>query len=159
MSLHKYKATSISGKEIDLAELKGKKVMVVNTASECGLTPQYAQLQELYENTDRSKFEIIGFPCNDFGAQEPGTEDQVASFCQKNYGVTFPMTSKITVKGENTHSLYKWLLEKSAEKDQHTEVKWNFHKFLLDENGNFVKSVEPTTSPIDEEILNWIHGE
>lgn len=158
MSLHEFKAMSIQGETIDLADLKGKKVMVVNTASKCGLTPQYAQLQELYENTDRSTFEIIGFPCNDFGGQEPGSEEQVASFCQKNYGVSFPMTSKIAVKGEKTHPLYKWLLEKSTENGQHTEVKWNFHKFLLDENGHFVKSIEPTTSPIDEEIVNWIHG-
>ncbi len=158
MSLHEYKVTTITGGVKDFADLKGKKVMIVNTASECGLTPQYAQLQELYENTDRSNFEIIGFPCNDFGAQEPGTEEQVAQFCEKNFGVTFPIMAKISVKGANTHPIYQWLLEQSVEHGQHSEVKWNFHKFLVNEQGAFVKSVEPTTSPIDEEIVNWIHG-
>ncbi|MEX2483272.1 MAG: glutathione peroxidase [Brumimicrobium sp.] len=158
MNLHNFKIENIKGDQVDLSELKGKKVMVVNTASECGLTPQYEQLEELYQNTKRDNFEIIGFPCNDFGNQEPGSNEEVAAFCQKNYGVTFPMMSKIVVKGDNKHKLYDWLLTESKSKGQHEEVKWNFHKFLIDEKGNLVKSVEPTTAPIDTEITNWING-
>lgn len=158
MNLHNFKGTTITGDTKDFADFEGRKVMIVNTASECGLTPQYAQLQELYENTGRANFEIIGFPCNDFGGQEPGPEQQVAQFCEKNFGVKFPMMAKISVKGANTHPIYQWLLEQSVKSGQHSEVKWNFHKFLVNEQGEFVKSVEPTTSPIDEEIVNWIHG-
>lgn len=157
MSLHHFKVKSITGEDFDLSQLKGKKVMVVNTASECGLTPQYAQLEELYKNKGGDQFEIIGFPCNDFGAQEPGSESEIQSFCTSNYGVTFPMMSKITVKGENKHPLYDWLLKESSKKDQLNEVKWNFQKFLIDENGNHVKTIEPTVEPIDSEILTWIN--
>jgi len=157
MSLHHFKVKSITGEDFDLSQLKGKKVMVVNTASECGLTPQYAQLEELYKNKGGDQFEIVGFPCNDFGAQEPGSESEIQSFCTSNYGVTFPMMSKITVKGENKHPLYDWLLKESSKKDQLNEVKWNFQKFLIDENGNHVKTIEPTVEPIDLEILTWIN--
>ncbi len=158
MSLHEFKVKNIKGDEFDLSRLNGKKVLVVNTASECGLTPQYEELEKLYEDTDRSKFEIIGFPANNFGAQEPGSNEEIASFCTSNYGVNFPMMSKISVKGEDRHPLYQWLIEKSRAKGEHDEVKWNFHKFLVDESGNFVKSIEPTTSPLDEEITSWING-
>jgi glutathione peroxidase len=157
MSLHHFKVKSITGEDFDLSQLKGKKVMVVNTASECGLTPQYAQLEELYKNKGGDQFEIVGFPCNDFGAQEPGSESEIQSFCTSNYGVTFPMMSKITVKGENKHPLYDWLLKESSKKDQLNEVKWNFQKFLIDENGNHVKTIEPTVEPIALEILTWIN--
>lgn len=157
MSLHHFKVKSITGEDFDLSQLKGKKVMVVNTASECGLTPQYAQLEELYKNKGGDQFEIVGFPCNDFGAQEPGSESEIQSFCTSNYGVTFPMMSKITVKGENKHPLYDWLLKESSKKDQLNEVKWNFQKFLIDENGSHVKTIEPTVEPIDSEILTWIN--
>jgi glutathione peroxidase len=157
MNLHEFKVENIKGDEIDLSSLSGKKVLVVNTASECGLTPQYEDLEKLYQDTDRSKFEIIGFPANNFGAQEPGSNDEIASFCTSNYGVQLPMMSKISVKGEDRHPLYQWLIEKSRENGEHDEVKWNFHKFLVDESGNFVKSVEPTTSPLDEEIISWIN--
>lgn len=158
MSIHNYKVKQLSGEQFDFSKLKGKKVLLVNTASECGLTPQYEQLEELYKQTDRSKFEIIGFPCNDFGNQEPGSAEEIQSFCTKNYGVTFPMMEKVKVKGEEKHEIYNWLLEESKKVDQHSSIKWNFHKFLIDENGEFVKSVEPTTLPNDEEILNWING-
>lgn len=158
MNLHNHKVTDIKGDDFDLSQFKGKKVLVVNTASECGLTPQYEQLEELYQNTKRDNFEIIGFPCNDFGKQEPGSDDEVAQFCQINYGVSFPMMSKIAVKGNDQHKLYSWLLEQSKANGQHEEVKWNFHKFLIDENGEFVKSVEPTTEPTSPEIKNWING-
>jgi glutathione peroxidase len=158
MNLYDFKVQNIKGEEVDLSNLKGKKVMVVNTASECGLTPQYEELEKLYKETDQERFEIIGFPANNFGAQEPGTNDEIATFCQSNYGVSFPMMSKISVKGEDRHPLYQWLIEGSREKGQHDEVKWNFHKFLIDESGALVKSVEPTTSPMDNDIISWING-
>jgi glutathione peroxidase len=158
MNLYDFKVQNIKGEEVDLSSLKGKKVMVVNTASECGLTPQYEELEKLYQETNNENFEIIGFPANNFGAQEPGSDKEIASFCQKNYGVSFPMMSKISVKGDDRHPLYQWLIEGSREKGQHEEVKWNFHKFLIDESGELVKSVEPTTSPVDNEITSWING-
>lgn len=156
MSLHDFKVKSISGDDVDLSKYKGKKLIVVNTASECGLTPQYAQLEELYKDK-KDQCEIIGFPCNDFGAQEPGTEAEIQSFCTKNYGVTFPMMSKVKVKGNDKHPLYDWLLKESSQKNQLGEVKWNFQKFLIDENGQHVKTIEPTVEPTDGEILNWIN--
>lgn len=158
MGLHDFKVKDITGSEVDLSQFRGKKVLVVNTASECGLTPQYEELEELYRSTDRNNFEIIGFPANNFGAQEPGSDEQIEQFCQKNYGVSFPMMSKISVKGDDRHEFYKWLISESRSNGQHEEVKWNFHKFLINENGEFVKSIEPTTSPKDEEIINWING-
>lgn len=157
MSLHDFKVDDIKGEKTDLSKFKGKKVLVVNTASECGLTPQYEDLEKLYEETDREKFEIIGFPANNFGAQEPGSNEEIASFCRSNYGVDFPMMSKISVKGNDRHPLYQWLIEESRKNNQHDEVKWNFHKFLIDEAGNFVSSIEPTTSPLDDDIKNWIN--
>ncbi|RYM34879.1 glutathione peroxidase [Brumimicrobium glaciale] len=158
MNLYDFKVDQINGESFDLSALKGKKVMVVNTASECGLTPQYEQLQELFEGSSRDEFMIIGFPSNDFGAQEPGANDEVASFCQKNYGVTFPMMSKIAVKGSEQHPLYSWLLEESQNNGGAEEVAWNFHKFLIDEEGNFVKEIHPKTLPNAKEITDWING-
>jgi glutathione peroxidase len=155
-TLHDFSATTLDGKTFDLSKLKGKKVLIVNTASECGLTPQYEQLQELYNEHGGDEFEIIGFPSNDFGAQEPGTDDQIAAFCQKNYGVSFPMMSKVHVKGEEQCEIYRWLTSKSENGVGDFEVQWNFHKFLIDENGALVKEVLPQTLPIDEEILSWI---
>lgn len=158
MNLYDFKVDQINGEPFDLSSLKWKKVLVVNTASECGLTPQYEQLQALYEETSRDEFMIIGFPSNDFGAQEPGANTKVAAFCQKNYGVTFPMMSKIAVKGSEQHPLYAWLLEESKLNGGAEEVAWNFHKFLIDEKGNFVKDVHPKTLPNATEITDWING-
>ena len=158
MVMYNFKVKDINGQPFDLNELKGKKVMIVNTASECGLTPQYEQLQSLYEETSRDQFMIVGFPANDFGQQEPGTNTEVAAFCQKNYGVTFPMMSKIAVKGEDQHPLFTWLLKESKKNGGAEEVAWNFHKFLIDENGNFVKEVHPKTLPNAPEIKEWING-
>ena len=151
MSLHDFKVKDIKGVEFDLAQFKGKKVLVVNTASACGYTPHFEQLEQLHTQFGSGDFEVIGFPSNDFGAQDPGTDTEIESFCHVNYGVTFPMMSKITVLGENAHPLFKWLQSESG-----TEVKWNFQKFLIDEKGNFVKEIAHRVSPIDEEILNWI---
>lgn len=154
-NLHDFKVTAIDGSEFDLAQLKGKKVLVVNTASECGLTPQYEQLQELYDNTSRDKLEIVAFPANNFGGQEPGTNEEIATFCQENYGVTFPVMSKVSVKGNDIHPLFKWLTNKNENGRTDIDITWNFQKFLIDENGQLVKSVGPQTLPIDEEVLGW----
>ena len=156
-TLHDFSMITIDGKEYDLAQLKGKKVMVVNTASECGLTPQYANLQELFEEFGGDDFTIIGFPANDFGGQEPGSNEQIAEFCSKNYGVTFPMFSKISVKGEDQHPLYGWLTEKEQNGVADAEVTWNFQKFLIDEEGNWVKSIPPPESPASIEVIEWIN--
>lgn len=155
-TIYQFKVKDISGKEFDLASLEGKKVMIVNTASECGLTPQYAQLEELYETFKDKNFVIIGFPANNFGAQEPGSNEQIATFCQRNYGVSFPMMEKISVTGDDTHPLYLFLTKKDKNGLQDNEVKWNFQKYLINEKGNLVKVIQPQTLPIDDEIVNWI---
>lgn len=155
-SIYQFKVKDIKGNEFDLASLKGKKVMIVNTASECGLTPQYKQLEELFKVYKNSNFVIIGFPANNFGAQEPGSNEQIASFCSLNYGVTFPMMSKISVKGDDMHPLYHFLTEKSKNGLQDSEVKWNFQKYLIDEKGHLVQVVDPRTLPNDESIIKWI---
>ena len=154
-NLHDFKIKAIDGSEYDLAKLKGKKVLLVNTASECGLTPQYEQLQELYDNTDRNKLEIIAFPANNFGGQEPGTNEEIATFCQQNYGVTFPVMGKVSVKGNDKHPVFHWLTHKAENGVADIDITWNFQKFLIDERGQLVKSVGPQTLPIDEEILSW----
>lgn len=142
---------TIQGVPFDVNSIFGKKVMLVNVASACGLTPQYKQLQELYDKYAVSNFEILAFPCNDFAGQEPGTAEEISSFCELNYGVTFPIMEKISIKGENPHPLYKWLCETAQ-----VEVEWNFQKFLIDESGNVAESIPPQVLPNDEHILNWI---
>lgn len=158
MTLHDFKVTDINGKEFDMASLKGKKVLIVNVASECGYTPQYEQLEAIYKKYGGAKFEIIGFPANNFGGQEPGADSTIASFCQKNYGVTFKMMSKISAVGDDQHEIYQWLTQKTKNGISDAEVKWNFHKFLIDENGNWVKSVGTRVRPDDAEIVGWIES-
>lgn len=153
MKLTDFSISLLNGQPLDWSLFAGKKVMLVNTASECGLTPQYEALQELYSHFHDQNFTIIGFPCNDFGAQEPGNAVEIESFCTKNYGVTFPLTEKIQVKGVEAHPIYQWLCE-----TMQTEVTWNFQKFLIDEKGQVFKSLAPTTSPNDPEILDWIQN-
>jgi glutathione peroxidase len=155
-SFYDFKVKDIEGKDFNLASLKGKKVLVVNTASKCGLTPQYEQLQEVYEKYGGDDFTIIGFPANNFANQEPGTNEEIEEFCQKNYGVTFTMMDKISVKGDDMHPLYQWLTQKSKNGVLDSEVGWNFQKYLIDEKGNLVKMVEPKVKPNDEQILSWI---
>ena len=155
-SIHQFKVKDIEGNNYDFATLKGKKVMIVNTASECGLTPQYAQLQELYTTFKDKNFVIIGFPANNFGSQEPGSNATIATFCSKNYGVTFPMMEKISVKGDNMSALYQFLTQKSKNGLQDNEVKWNFQKYLINSDGFLEKVIAPTTSPTDIEIINWV---
>ncbi len=154
-SIHKFKIEGLEGQEIDFATFKGKKIMVVNVASECGYTSQYQQLQELYEEFNH-KLEIVGIPANDFGGQEPGTNSEIQTFCKRNYGVSFPMAAKVTVLGEQAHPIYKWLTNKTQNGVIDSEVKWNFNKFLLDEEGYLVSYHPSSVSPIDESILNWL---
>ncbi len=146
----------IDGQDFPLDQLKGKKVMVVNTASKCGLTPQYEELEKLYKEYSDKNFVIIGFPANNFMNQEPGTEAEIKSFCTLNYGVTFPMMSKISVKGDDMHPLYQWLTEKEKNGFEDSSVKWNFQKYLIDESGNLVKVVSPRTKPYDDSIIAWL---
>ncbi len=155
-SLYDFKVNTIDGKEFDFSSLKGKKVLIVNTASKCGYTPQYEQLEALYKQYGGEGFEIIGFPANNFMGQEPGSNDEIAEFCKKNYGVTFTMMEKISVKGKDQHPLYAWLTEKTQNGVEDAPVKWNFQKFMIDENGKYVKSIAPGTSPKDEEVIAWI---
>lgn len=157
-SIHQFKVTDLYGNEFDFSTLKGKKVMVVNTASECGLTPQYEQLQAVYEKYKNNNFIIIGFPANNFGAQEPGSNEQIADFCKKNFGVSFPMMGKISVKGDDMHQVYQFLTQQAKNGLEDSEVLWNFQKYLLDENGFLVKVVHPKMLPNDEEILKWIEA-
>lgn len=156
MSFYDLSATDINGELVKFDRFKGLKVMVVNTASECGYTPQYAQLEELYEAYKDKGFVIIGFPSNDFGGQEPGTEAEIAAFCQKNYGVTFPLMAKVSTKGDAQHAVYHWLTNKSQNGVLDSEVKWNFHKYLIDEEGRLVMSLGSAVSPLDAEIHDWV---
>ncbi len=155
-NLYDFNVTDIDGKKFDLAQFKGKKVMIVNVASKCGLTPQYELLQELYEEYKNTGFVIIGFPANNFNGQEPGSNKDIKEFCTLNYGVTFPMMEKISVKGDDQSPLYKWLTQKSENGKIDQEVTWNFQKFLIDEKGNVVDVVMPKESPKSEVILNWL---
>jgi glutathione peroxidase len=142
---------TLQGDNFSLETLKNKKVMIVNVASACGLTPQYSQLEELYKTYKNQGFTIIAFPCNDFAGQEPGTADEIKIFCETNYGLSFPLMEKINILSKPVFPLYAWLCD-----TLNTEVSWNFQKFLIDENGHVVKSIPPQTSPIDEEIIAWI---
>lgn len=157
-SIYDFKVKDLSGNDFDFATLKGKRIMIVNTASECGLTPQYEQLQSIYNKYHDRNFVIIGFPANNFGAQEPGTNAEIGAFCKKNYGVTFPMMSKISVKGADMHEIYKFLTQKSKNGFADSEVEWNFQKYLIDENGHLVNVISPRTLPTDKEIISWIEA-
>lgn len=157
-TLYDFKVEALDGSEFDLASLKGKKVMVVNTASKCGLTPQYKQLQELYTTYKDQNFVIIGFPANNFLWQEPGTNKEIGEFCTKNYGVTFPMMAKISVKGSDMHPVYKFLTKKEKNGFKDSKVKWNFQKYLINEKGEVEKVISPKTLPTDESVVSWIKG-
>lgn len=158
-SIHQFTVKDIAGNDFNLADLKGKKVMFVNTASECGLTPQYEQLQDVYETFKDKNFTIIGFPANNFGAQEPGSNQQIATFCKANYGVTFPMMSKISVKGDDMHEVYQFLTQKAQNGLEDSDVAWNFQKYLVNTNGELEKVISPQTLPNDEAVLSWIEAE
>lgn len=148
-TLYDFEALTIEGKPAPLSTYKGKVVVVVNTASQCGLTPQYKGLQELYDKYHALGLEILGFPCNQFGSQEPGTEKEIASFCETSFGVSFPMFSKIDVNGDAAHPLYQWMKEEKPGLLGSKDIKWNFGKFLINREGQVVERFAPTTSPAD----------
>jgi glutathione peroxidase len=157
-TIYQFKVEDLEGNEFDFVSLKGKKVMIVNTASKCGLTPQYEGLEKIYKEYKDSNFVIIGFPANNFASQEPGTDAEISTFCQRNYGVTFPMMSKISVKGNDKNEVYQFLTEKAKNGLQDSDVEWNFQKYLVDENGKLSKVISPRTVPTDPEIIAWIKG-
>ncbi|WP_160675018.1 glutathione peroxidase [Clostridium sp. C8-1-8] len=157
MSIYDFKATDIDGKEVDFSQYKGKVLLIVNTASKCGLTPQFEELEALYKKLGNEKFEILGFPCNQFASQDPGNSDEIKSFCMLNYGVTFKMFEKVDVNGENAHPIYKYLTSQKGGVLSKA-VKWNFTKFLVDSKGNVVDRYAPTTVPskIEEDITKLL---
>lgn len=154
-TIYDYKVESLDGKEINFADFKGKKILIVNTASECGFTPQYADLEKVSEDY-KDKLVVVGFPANNFGGQEPGTNAEIGSFCQKNYGVTFPMAAKVSVKGDDTAPIFKYLTEKELNGVKNTSILWNFTKFLVDENGRLIDSFISTTKPTDNAITKYL---
>jgi glutathione peroxidase len=147
--------TALDGSTIKFKSFKGKKIMIVNTASKCGNTPQYDDLEKLYEQY-KDKLVIVGFPANNFGQQEPGTNEEIQEFCKKNYGVTFPMAEKISVKGDDIAPIYQYLLQEAKKKGFEDPVKWNFTKFLFDENGNLLTVIHHKTKPMSEEVLKYL---
>lgn len=155
-TIYQFKVEDLYGNSFDFADLKGKKIMIVNTASKCGLTPQYEGLETLYQTYKDDNFIIVGFPANDFMHQEPGSNEEIAEFCTKNYGVSFPMMSKITVKGKEIHPIYAFLTSEALNGLTDSKVKWNFQKYLIGEEGKLEKVIDPTTTPLDEEIVSWI---
>jgi glutathione peroxidase len=156
-SIYDFKVNGLDGGIIDLADYKGKKILIVNTASQCGYTPQYEDLEKLYEKYE-GKLVVIGFPANNFGGQEPGTNDEIKQFCKKNYGVSFPMAEKVSVKGDDIHPLFKHLEEEALKIGMTGPVvKWNFTKFLIDENGKLVKVFPSKVKPLSEEITVYLN--
>lgn len=156
-TIYQFKVTDLYGKVFDFATLKGKKILIVNTASECGLTPQYKDLEAIYKKYKDLNFVIVGFPANNFGSQEPGSNAEIAKFCEMNYGVTFPMMEKISVKGKEMHELYQFLTQKSKNGLQDSDVEWNFQKYLINEQGQLVKVLSPRVLPTDTAIVGWIN--
>ncbi len=156
MNIYQFTVQDIEGNSFSFRKLEGRKIMIVNTASECGLTPQYEELEKLYETYKSKNFVIIAFPANNFNGQEPGTNEQIAVFCKKNYGVTFPVMSKVSVAGKDICELYKFLTQKELNGFASGEVKWNFQKYLINEKGELVKVLDPQVKPLDQEIIDWI---
>ena len=154
-TLYDFKVKGLDGSSIDFAQFKGKKILVVNTASKCGFTPQYEGLERLYKRFS-DKLVIVGFPSNDFLDQEPGKDAEIAAFCQGNYGVTFPMAAKIDVKGKRQAPIYQWLTNRSLNGVESSAVLWNFQKYLIDENGRLIKHFPPKTDPEDPAIVALI---
>jgi glutathione peroxidase len=157
-NFYDFKMKTIDGGVFDFAQLKGKKVLIVNTASKCGNTPQYAELEKMFKKYGGDKFVILGFPSNDFLSQEPGTNGDIKEFCTKNYGVTFQMFEKIHVKGKEINPLYLWLTKKQYNGIENESVGWNFQKYMIDENGHWAGSVSAFKTPNNDKIINWIKG-
>jgi glutathione peroxidase len=156
MSIYDFKVTGLDGKTIDFSAYKGKKLLIVNTASKCGYTPQYNDLEKLY-NTYKDKLVIIGFPANNFGGQEPGSNGEISEFCKKNYGVTFPMAEKVSVKGADIHPLFSFLSNEAKRLGVEDPIKWNFTKFLIDEKGKLVAVFPSKVKPMSEEITKYLN--
>jgi glutathione peroxidase len=154
--IYEFKVKDFDDKIVNFSDFKGKKIMIVNVASNCGYTKQYTDLQKLHKEYG-DKVVLIGMPCNDFGGQEPGTVEEIKEFCEANYGITFTITEKVGIK-KDKHPLYQWLTEKSKNGVGDFDVKWNFHKFLIDEKGNLVKSLPSSVKPMDDEIISWVKG-
>jgi len=155
---YSYTVKTLEGEDFSFAQLKGKKVMIVNTASKCGFTPQYEQLEAVYKQYGGENFVIIGFPANNFMHQEPGNAEQIREFCTLNYGVTFPMMAKISVKGDDMAPIYQWLTQKEKNGFEDSNVKWNFQKYLINEKGELEKVVYTRVKPDSDEIISWITG-
>jgi glutathione peroxidase len=155
-SIHQFVVKDIKGNDYPMKQLKGKKVLIVNTASKCGNTPQYKELQELYNQYKDSGLIVIGFPANNFAKQEPGTNQEILDFCTENYDVTFPLMSKISVKGDDIHPLYQWLTNKDENGVEDSKVKWNFQKYLIDEDGKLIAHFSPKTKPMNPKIVEMI---
>jgi len=156
MSIYDFSVPALDGGKIDFSKYKGKKVLIVNTASQCGYTPQYEDLQKLYD-TYKDKLVIVGFPANNFGGQEPGTNTEIKEFCKKNYGVTFPMAEKVSVVGDDIHPLFKYLTDEAAKIGITKPIAWNFTKFLLDENGKLITVFPSKVKPMSEEITHYLN--
>jgi glutathione peroxidase len=154
-SVHQFKVSSLEGETIDFSSFKGKKILIVNTASQCGFTKQYKDLETLYEKYNE-KLVVIGFPANNFGGQEPGSNEEIRAFCTKNYGVSFPMAAKVSVKGKDIHPLFDWLTQKSKNGVIDAEIKWNFGKFLIDENGKPIAYFGSGTNPMSDDIISHL---
>ena len=155
-SIYKFKVEALDGGKIDFKKYKGKKILVVNTASKCGNTPQYAQLEELYEKY-KNKLVIVGFPANNFGGQEPGTTTEIREFCTKNYGVKFPMAEKVSVKGADIAPIFQYLVDEAKKLGVEDPIKWNFTKFLLDENGKLIAVIHNKIKPMSEEVTKYLN--
>lgn len=152
-SIYDFKVLALNGDTIDFAAFKGKKILIVNTASKCGFTPQYEGLEQLYQKY-KDRLVVIGFPCNNFLSQEPGSNEKIKEFCTKNYGVSFPMAAKVSVKGKNIAPIYKWLCNKSENEIMDAKISWNFNKFLLDENGKIIAWFPSKVTPMSAEITD-----
>ena len=155
-SIYDFKVEGLEGSSIDFSQFKGKKIMIVNTASKCGNTPQYAELEQLYEKY-KDKLVIVGFPANNFGQQEPGSNTEIKEFCTKNYGVTFPMAEKVSVKGDDIAPIFKYLTDEAKKLGFDDPIKWNFTKFLLDENGKLITVIHNKTKPMSEDVLKYLN--
>ena len=154
-NFHDLSATTIEGATYDFDQLKGKRVLIVNTASRCGFTPQYADLEKLHKQFGDDGFVVLGFPCNQFGFQEPGSAGDISSFCEENYGVSFQMMEKVDVKGRDAHPVYQWLCDKARNGVEDHKVAWNFHRFLVDEQGRLVASLRSGVGPLDDAIVDF----
>jgi len=154
-TIHGFSITTLEGESLDLSKFKGKKILIVNTASKCGFTSQYKELEELYK-TYEDRLVVIGFPANNFLRQEPGTNDEIAEFCERNYGVSFPMSEKISVKGKDKEPIYQWLTQKKFNGVKNSKVTWNFNKYLIDEEGKLIEKFGSRVKPMDSKIMDYL---